>query len=54
MPKAPTPALRGIPIGTYEEIKDALGKSRIKPKPKRKPLPQQIAARKRKRWRAAK
>lgn len=36
MPKKPTPKHKGIPIGSYETIKDAAGKMTVKPKVSRK------------------
>ena len=45
---------RGIPIGSYEAVVDAAGKATIKPKRKRKPLPQEIASRKKRRYKPAK
>lgn len=45
---------KGIPIGSYDVIADAAGKQVVKPKRKRKPLPQKIASRKKQKWRAAK
>ncbi len=46
---------RAVYIGDqFAAQKDATGKATVKPKPKRRPLPQQIAASKRKKWRAAK
>ncbi len=43
-----------IPIGSIEVVKDAAGKTRIKPKRKHKTLQQQYASKHRKRWKAAK
>jgi hypothetical protein len=54
MPKAPTPSRKGIPIGLYAVETDATGKTKLKPKRKARSTPQEIAARKRKKWRAAK
>lgn len=34
MPLKPRPRLKGIPIGSYQEIKDEAGKVKIKPKRK--------------------
>lgn len=45
---------RGVPIGSYEVVADAAGKQVIKPKRKRRPLPQEIASRKRRRFKPAK
>ena len=54
MAMKPRPKLKGIPIGTYDEVKDAAGKSTIKPKVKRKTsVSQKIAQRKSKRVRVA-
>lgn len=44
----------GIPIGKYDAIAEVAGKTKIKPKQTGKTVPQRIAARKRKKWRAAK
>jgi hypothetical protein len=45
---------RGIPIGAdYATSTDETGKVKVKPKKKRRSLPQEIAAKKRKRWKAA-
>ena len=44
---------RGIPIGDYDAAPDSSGKVKIKPKRKRRPLPQQIAASKARRWKGA-
>lgn len=41
---------KGIPIGSYEEIRDAAGKQLIKPKRKHKTLQQEYASRNRKRY----
>ena len=54
MPKKPTPTRKGIPIGNFAIEADATGKTKVKPKPKMRPLPQKIAAGKKQRWRAAK
>lgn len=45
---------RGIPIGSYDVIADAAGKQVVKPKKKRRPLPQEIASRKKRRYKPAK
>ena len=45
---------KGVPIGAYDVIADAAGKQLIKPKRKPRPLPQEIASRNSKKWRAAK
>jgi len=46
---------RAVHIGDqFAAQKDDTGKTKVKPKAKRRPLPQQIAASKRKTWRAAK
>ena len=45
---------KGIPIGSYEEIRDAAGKQLIKPKRKPAPPHAQYAAKSRKKWKAAK
>lgn len=45
---------KGIPIGSYEEIRDAAGKQLIKPKRKHKTIQQEYASRNRKKWKAAK
>ena len=43
-----------IPIGSIEVIKDAAGRTRIKPKKKHKTLQQQYASKAKRKWRAAK
>lgn len=46
---------RGIPIGSYEEIRDEMGKVKLKPKRKHgQTLNQQYASANRKKWKAAK
>ncbi len=45
---------RGIPIGSYDAVVDAAGKAVIKPKRKARSTPQQIMARKKRKWKAAK
>ena len=45
---------RGVPIGSYEVVADAAGKQVIKPKRKTRPLPQEIASRKKRRYKPAK
>lgn len=45
---------RGIPIGSYDAIADDMGRMKIKPKRKARSTPQEIASRKKKRWKAAK
>lgn len=54
MPKKPTPTRKGIPIGNFAIEADATGKTKLRPKRKARSTPQEIAARKRKKWRAAK
>jgi len=44
----------GIPIGSIEVIKDAAGRTKIKPKRKHKTLQQQYASQNRKRFKPAK
>ena len=45
---------KGIPIGNFDVIRDAAGKATIKPKRKPRSVPQEIASRKRRKWKAAK
>ena len=45
---------QGIPIGNFEAVVDAAGKHVIRPKRKPRSVPQEIASRKRKKWKAAK
>lgn len=45
---------KGIPIGSYDAIADAAGKMKVKPKRKRRSTPQEIASRKKRRWKPAK
>ena len=45
---------QGIPIGNFDVVKDAAGKALIKPKRKPRALPQEIASRKRRRFKPAK
>lgn len=55
MAKQPTPARKGIHIGSYDAIKDAAGKMTIKPKVSRKTsVSQKIAQRSSKRVRVVK
>lgn len=55
MPKKPTPARKGIPIGSgFQVIADGAGKQKVKPKRKAMGAATEIAKRKRKKWRAAK
>lgn len=44
----------GLPIGSYDAVKDAAGKTKIKPKRKAMGAATEIAKRTRKKWRAAK
>jgi hypothetical protein len=54
MPLKPRPKPKGIPIGHFSIETDATGKTKIKQKRKPRSTPQEIASRKRKKWRAAK
>lgn len=45
---------KGIPIGNFDVVRDAAGKATIKPKRKPRPIPQQIASRKKRRYKPAK
>lgn len=50
MPKKPTPARKGIPIGSYDVIADGAGKQKVKPKRKTMGTATEIARRKKRRW----
>ncbi len=55
MAKAPTKVHAGIPIGNFDAVRDASGKTVIKPKVKRKSVSQHIQDRKNptKKWKGA-
>ena len=46
MAMKPRPKMKGIPIGSFDEVKDAAGKTLIKPKLKRKAASEHIRQRK--------
>lgn len=45
---------KGIPIGNFDVVRDAAGKATIKPKRKPRPVRQEIASRKKRRYKPAK
>ena len=53
MPLKPKPKPKGIPVGSYDAVKDAAGKMKIKPKKKHKTLQQQYASKNRTKFKRA-